>query len=66
MRAAPGKAFFWPGAAHPVKKIRATTIEMPARPFFPFDASGDLAPFAARKLESVARAKLQALFGRAS
>lgn len=43
---------------------RSWTIEMPARPFFPFDSNGNLAPFAARKLESVARAKFEALFRR--
>ena len=58
------KALFWPGAAHPVKKVGPATINMPARPYFPFDANGNLAPFAARKLESVARAKLRALFGK--
>jgi phage gpG-like protein len=62
MRAAPGKAFFWPGAKHPVKKVKATTIEMPARPYFPFTPGGQLASFASSSIELAARAKLRALF----
>ena len=50
------KALFWPGARHPVRKVNHPGL--PARPFFPFDASGTITPEAPRRVQSAARAKL--------
>lgn len=36
IRAKPGSALFWPGAAHPVKEVKHPGSKIPARPFFPF------------------------------
>lgn len=35
-----GKALFWPGAAHPVKKVNHPGSKIPARPYFPFYRNG--------------------------
>jgi phage gpG-like protein len=63
MRPTNKKALYWPGAAHPVKRVKAATIAIPARPYFPFDASGNLGRSAAESVFATARAKLNRMFG---
>ena len=53
------KALFWPGAAHPVKSVHHPGL--PARPFFPFDASGNMTPVAKQKVEAAAKVALAKL-----
>jgi len=42
VEASEGKALYWPGAAHPVKRVRipAYTRVVPGRPFFPAGGTG--------------------------
>jgi len=53
------KALFWPGARHPVRMVNHPGL--PARPFFPFDASGKMIPAAMRLVEAAANKALSAL-----
>ena len=46
-----GKALFWKGAKHPVKSVNHPGI--PARPFFPFFASGEATETAKRRVRDV-------------
>ena len=46
------------------KKIFAKSVNIPARPFFPFNKAGELVPFAARKVEAIVRTTLDKLFGK--
>lgn len=55
------KALFWPGAKHPVKSVHHPGL--PPRPFFPFDASGEMIPSAKQKVESAAKTALAKLIG---
>lgn len=57
------KALAWPGGLHPVKKVRAMSIQIPARPYFPFTPEGKLADLAAAPVREAALAKLRSLFG---
>jgi len=52
------KALFWPGAGHPVKSVNHPGL--PARPFFPFSASGKITAEASRRVVAAARAKIAA------
>jgi len=62
IRAKNKRALFWPGASHPVRQVNHPGL--PARPFFPFDASGNMSPAAAARIRSAAMAKLQAMLRR--
>jgi phage gpG-like protein len=53
------KALFWPGAKHPVKGVHHPGL--PARPFFPFDAAGNMTPTAKQKVEAAAKVALAKL-----
>lgn len=53
------KALYWPGARHPVKSVNHPGSNIPARPYLPFTAAGDLTPAAERMIEGVVRAKLR-------
>ena len=53
------KARFWPGARHPVKKVHHPGL--PARPFFPFNESGEMIPAAKQRIEATAKAALTKL-----
>lgn len=52
------KALFWPGAGHPVGAVKHPGSKIPARPFFPFYASGAATPQAKARLDAVARKRL--------
>jgi len=54
-------ALYWPGAAHPVRRVNHPGL--PARPFFPFDASGRMTDVGRRIIEAAARAELARLLG---
>ncbi|MFZ4394164.1 MAG: phage virion morphogenesis protein [Kiritimatiellia bacterium] len=53
------KALSWPGAAHPVKVVHHPGL--PARPFFPFTAAGEMTAKAKTKIESAGRVALARL-----
>jgi phage gpG-like protein len=53
------RALYWPGARHPVGAVHHPGL--PARPFFPFDAQGNITPAAAQRIRSAAMAKMLAL-----
>lgn len=53
------RALFWPGAAHPVGVVHHPGL--PARPFFPFDASGQMTEAGKSRVRSAAEAKLKSL-----
>lgn len=53
------KALFWPGAAHPVKGVNHPGLL--ARPFFPFNESGEMTPAAKQKIEAAAKVALAKL-----
>lgn len=53
------KALFWPGAAHPVKRVHHPGL--PARPFFPFDSQGNMILSAKVKIEAAAKTALAKL-----
>ncbi len=52
-----GKFLFWKGAKHPVKQVNHPGI--PARPFFPFHASGEATETAKRRVKDVILAWLK-------
>ena len=52
------RALYWPGAKHPVGAVHHPGL--PPRPFFPFDAQGNITPAAATRIRSAAMAKLRA------
>ena len=54
-------ALAWPGAAHPVTRVHHPGSKIPARPFFPFRADGQLMPDTAAKIEAIIRAKIEAM-----
>lgn len=56
-----GKALSWPGAKHPVKQVNHPGL--PARPFFPFNAAGELMPAAAERVLATIRRRVAALLG---
>lgn len=51
------RALFWPGAAHPVKKVNHPGL--PARPFFPWMKTGHVMPAAAERVAKIIQAKLE-------
>lgn len=53
------KAPFWPGAAPPVTGVPHPGL--PARPFFPFAAGGNMTPAAKQKVEAAAKVALAKL-----
>lgn len=56
------RALYWPGAAHPVRLVRHPGL--PPRPFFPFDASGQMTPRGREAVRNAAAAKLRAMLPR--
>ena len=52
-----GKFLFWKGAKHPVKQVNHPGI--PARPFFPFHASGEATEEAKKRVKDVILAWLK-------
>ena len=57
------KALFWPGAAHPMRKVRRPAVSIPARPFFPI-VQGRLTVREERALREVVRLRVQGAGGR--
>jgi phage gpG-like protein len=52
------RALFWPNAAHPVRSVNHPGSNIPARPFFPITATGELTPAASSSIASILAAKL--------
>jgi phage gpG-like protein len=57
-----GRALNWPGAPHPMKSVNHPGSNIPARPYFPVSATGQLTIQASSSIASILRAKLRAAF----
>lgn len=53
------KALFWMGLAHPVRKVNHPGL--PARPFLPFDAQGEMTERGRQAVRQAAEAKMRAM-----
>jgi phage gpG-like protein len=53
-----GKALYWPGARHPVKKVNHPGSRIPARPYFPFLKNGRPSPQFRRALQRTMRVRI--------
>jgi phage gpG-like protein len=54
-----GRALYWPGAPHPMKSVNHPGSNIPARPYFPIDASEQLTSYASQSIASILAAKLR-------